>query len=246
MSPFQIPFAISHTQERFLAKLSCQIGEVLIDLALEWGGVQPWPRKGIIGPLNGSPKPCQTEFSRLPGGLGHFADSNSIPQNQPTIFHSILIVTVLLKLLLLLFVPRFQQYHLSRIDEVSRFDVSTIFLHRIFQIPFNCQVKKKKLLASTVRDIFVNSFPSPEFFCFARKSLDPLSGKILYHDSVPVIVSCFLIKDFVISRYQVTKLFCSRYCFASASSARSLCNFGTQEGIATSVFWEASIKTMLP
>ena len=38
-------------------------------------------------------------------------------------------------------------------------------------------------------------------FCFARIRLNPLSGKILYHDSVPVIVSGFtsLIEDFVIS-----------------------------------------------
>ena len=49
-------------------------------------------------------------------------------------------------------------------------------------------------------------------FCFARIRLNPLSGKILYHDSVRVIVSGFtsLIEDFVIRRYQVTKLFCAK------------------------------------
>ena len=53
--------------------------------------------------------------------------------------------------------------------------------------------------------------------------MNPSSGKILFHDSVPVIVPRFtsFIEDFVISRCQVTKLFCSKYCFASTSSARS-------------------------
>ena len=53
---------------------------------------------------------------------------------------------------------------------------------------------------------------SCEVFVFARIWLNPLSGKILYHDSVPVIVSGFtsLIEDFVVRRYQVTQLFCAR------------------------------------
>ena len=47
-------------------------------------------------------------------------------------------------------------------------------------------------------------------FCFTRIILNTMSGKILYHHSVSVIVSGFAshIKDFVICRYQVTKLFC--------------------------------------
>ena len=32
----------------------------------------------------------RTEFSLLPRSLGHFADSNTIPKNQPTMFHRIL------------------------------------------------------------------------------------------------------------------------------------------------------------
>ena len=49
-------------------------------------------------------------------------------------------------------------------------------------------------------------------FCFIRIRLNPLSGKILYHDSVLVIVSGFTSfnEDFVVGRYQVTKLFCTR------------------------------------
>ena len=46
----------------------------------------------------------------------------------------------------------------------------------------------------------------------------------------------------MISRYQVTKLFFSRWSFASASSARSPCHFGSQADFAISVFWEVSIK----
>ena len=70
----------------------------------------------------------------MPRGLGHFADSNSIPKDQPTISHPILIVAVLLKNILPLFVQLFQQCHLSRIDEVFRFDDSMTSLHRICQI----------------------------------------------------------------------------------------------------------------
>ena len=85
-------------------------------------------------------------------------------------------------------------------------------------------------------------------FCFTRIRLNPLSSKILYHDSVPVIVSWFtsLIEDFVIGCNQVTKLFCTRQSFASASSARNPCYFGSQAYVAISVFWEVSVNTVLP
>ena len=64
---------------------------------------------------------------------------------------------------------------------------------------------------------------------------------IEWQDLVPrqrtVIVPRFtlLIEDLVISRYQVTQLFCSRYCFASASSAKSPCDCGSQADFAISV-----------
>ena len=89
---------------------------------------------------------------------------------------------------------------------------------------------------------------SYEVCVFAQKRLNPLSGKILYHDSVPVIVSWFTspAKDFVIRRYQVTKLFCPRQIFASASSARSPCHFGSQADVAISVSCEPSLNTVLP
>ena len=53
-------------------------------------------------------------------------------------------------------------------------------------------------------------------FCFARTRLNPLSGQILNHDCVSVIVPWFtlLMEDFVNSRYQVTKLSARRNKFS--------------------------------
>ena len=51
-----------------------------------------------------------TEFSRLPGGLRHFADSNSIPWNLTTIFQPIQIAIIRLMFLLLLVVQLVLQF----------------------------------------------------------------------------------------------------------------------------------------
>ena len=58
----------------------------------------------------------------------------------------------------------------------------------------------------------MNSSPSPVQSMFCTDKTVSVSGKILNHDSVSVIVSWFtiLVEEFVTSRYQVTKLFCSR------------------------------------
>ena len=53
-------------------------------------------------------------------------------------------------------------------------------------------------------------------------------------------------ENVVICCHQVTKLFCSKYCFASASSARSPCHLGSQAYFAISIFWEVSENTALP
>ena len=45
--------------------------------------------------------------------------------------------------------------------------------------------------------------------------------------------------------YQVTKLFCSRYCFASASSARNPRHLGSQTCFTNSIFWVVSKNTVL-
>ena len=80
--------------------------------------------------------------------------------------------------------------------------------------------------------------------CFERIRLNPLSGKTLNNDCVSVIVSwfTFLIEDFVVCCYKVTKPFCSRYCFASASSARSPCHLGSQAYLAILIFREVTKK----
>ena len=73
-------------------------------------------------------------------------------------------------------------------------------------------------------------------FCFAWICLDPLSGQVLHHDCVPVIVSRFTIvtENLVICCHQVTKIFSTRYGFAFASSARGPCDFGPLTDLAKS------------
>ena len=82
-------------------------------------------------------------------------------------------------------------------------------------------------------------------FCFARIRLNPLGGQVLHHDCISMIVSRFttFTGNFVICCYQVTKIFCTKYGSANASSARSPCNFGPLADLAISVFREVSINT---
>ena len=62
-----------------------------------------------------------------------------------------------------------------------------------------------------------------------------------------MIVSRFtlFIENLVTCCYQVTKIFCTRYGSAIASSARGRCNFGPLTGLAISVFREVSFNTVL-
>ena len=69
----------AHSRERFLVKLSCQIGEGFIGIALKWIGIQPLIQKELLVLWMVLRIVFHREFSRLPGGLVHFADSNSIP-----------------------------------------------------------------------------------------------------------------------------------------------------------------------
>ena len=84
-------------------------------------------------------------------------------------------------------------------------------------------------------------------FGFARIRLDPLSGWILHHYCISVIVSRFAIvtEDLVICCYQFTKFFSTRHGFAIASSAVGPCNFGPFTDLAISVFREVSKNTVL-
>ena len=71
----------------------------------------------------------------------------------------------------LIFVQLVPQFRSSQIDEVSKFGDSTIILHRICQIPMNCQCKLL-LVFVTVRETFVNSSPSPEKFLFGTEKTE--------------------------------------------------------------------------
>ena len=73
--------------------------------SLDWsrGDIQPLLQKELL--------------AHLPGSLEHFADNNSIPWNQPFIFHPSRIATVLQTSLPLFCAPLFQQYHLFQNGE---------------------------------------------------------------------------------------------------------------------------------
>ena len=81
-------------------------------------------------------------------------------------------------------------------------------------------------------------------FCFARIRLNPLGGQVLHHDCISMIVSRFtaFTENCVICCDQVTKIFCTRYGSANASSARGSCNFGPLADLAISVFSEDEYK----
>ena len=93
------------------------------------------------------------EFSHLPRGLGHFAHCNSIPWNQTITSQSSLIEITQLKFLLSLFLLLFPQCRSSRIDGVSKFDDVMISLHRICQIPTNCQCKWLSAFSDDSRNV---------------------------------------------------------------------------------------------
>ena len=84
-------------------------------------------------------------------------------------------------------------------------------------------------------------------FCIARIRLDPLRGQVLQHDCFSMIVSRIttFTENFVICCNQITKIFCTRYGSAIASSARGPCYFGRFADLAISVFREMSINTVL-
>ena len=77
--------------------------------------------------------------------------------------------------------------------------------------------------------------------------MDPLGGQVLHHDCISMIVSRFTMftENFVICCNQITKIFCTKYGSANASSARGHCNFGPLTDVAISVFRELSCNTVL-
>ena len=133
-----------------------------------------------------------TEFSSLSGGLGHFVDSNSIPLNQPTIFHPSPIATILAD------VPSFTlRTALSAMPFVSdrwgvvKFDNSMINLHKMCKIPMNCQCKWLSAFL-TARGTFVNCFPSPVKSLFCTDRTEPTEWQDL--EQRQRIGDCLLIR----------------------------------------------------
>ena len=119
-------------------------------------------------------------FSRRPGGLGHFADSNRIPWSQTTTFHPVLTVAILLKCLLLLVERLFQRCHLSRIDEVLKCGDSMTNLHMLSQIPSSCLYVQLSVLA-TAPIILINFFTSPVRILFCTDRIE----SIVWQDLAP-------------------------------------------------------------
>ena len=175
--------------------------------------------------------------SHLPGGLGHFADKQSSPQNQLNIFHPSLIATVLQMFPLLLCIPLLQQYHSSRIDEVSKFDASTMNLHRMCPIPMICLCKRLSAFLTAPRTFVSSSlFPEKFLFCTGMSvSIEWLNPVLRPRIGDRFEIHTSFVEDFVICCHQVTKLFYSRYCFRqcvfftellSSWFAKRLRNFG--------------------
>ena len=122
-----------------------------------------------------------------------FADRSSIPENLPTIFHSDLIATILQKCLLSLCALLFQQSHLFPICVVSTYNDSRKDLHKLCQIPRNCQCKWL-LVSSRVPGTFASSFVFPEKFFvlhgydwihWVAKSCTTTAYRWLFRDSQP-------------------------------------------------------------
>ena len=163
--------------------------------------------------------------------LWRFADRCNIPWNLRANFHSDLISTMRQE------VPSFTlRTALSAIPFVS--DLCGVDVQWF-------QERSSTGFAEVQGIVSVNDFRFPIWlqellqaslgflwsFCFARIRLDPFGGQVLHHDCISMIVSRFttFTENFVIRCYQVTKIFCTRYGSASASSARGSCNFGPCE-----------------
>ena len=141
-------------QKGFLVILSCQIGELLIDLFEKSDDIQPLLQKVLLTLRMVPQIVFQMAFSHGPGGLGCFEDSNSIPQNRTTTFHPFPTVAILLKYLLLLVERLLRRCHLSRIEEVLTCGISMIS-----QIPSSCLCIQLSVCATAPR-IFTNFSPS--------------------------------------------------------------------------------------
>ena len=178
--------------------------------------------ESITVPLNGSPN--RLSYGVFPSSKRSwtFLKSNSIPWNLTSTCYLVLTARILLMCPVPLVGRLNQRCRSSRIDEVLECGDSMIILHILHQIPS---------VLATVPRIVTSSSPSPVKLWFwihwvERSCTRQRTGDCLW---------IHLIGNFVILRYQVTKLFCSKYCFARASSVRRTCYFGSQADVAFSV-----------
>ena len=187
----------------------------------------------------------RTVISHLPGSLGHFADCCSVPKSLTTTFHLILTAAILLKHLLLFVERLFQRCHLSRIDEVLKFDDSMIDLHLLSQIPSKyttfglCDGSKNfnKFFPSHVKMLFcTDKIESIEW----PRSCTTTAYRWLSLDSHPSLGTSW-------SAVIKSPNFSAR---SRASRVRllqrALCYFGSQADVAVSVFREVRKDAVLP
>ena len=178
------------------------------------------------------------------GDLECFADRKSLPWNLPTNFHSDLIATIRQRCLLFLCALLFQQSHLFPIGVVSTYNDSRKDLHRLCQIPRNCQCKWTLGFLFGSKNFCKLLSVSWEVFVLHG------SGSIGWPSPAPRlhIDDCFEIHNFhwelcdlLLSSHQN---FCTRYGSANASSARGPRNFGPLADLAILVFREESRNTV--
>ena len=237
-----ISFANSPRDPFQMVVLSCQIDEFPTDLSVKTDDGQPLLQEVLLALSMVLQIVFHTAFSRLPGGLGHYADSNGIHRIWPPSPDCSNTADV----------PSFtRRTALSAMPFVSdRWGVDVPWFHdktsHAFPNSIELSVYTTFGACDDSKNFLKKKFPSHVNIFFARIRLNPLSG--LYHDCVSVIVSRFtsFVENLMICRYQVTKLFCSRWSFASASSARGFCYLGSQASVAIWVLREVSKNTVLP
>ena len=168
----KFPLRSAHSQERLVVILSCDIDEFLNDLLVKSDDIQPLLQKVLLALWMVLPIVFNTEFSRRPGCLGRFADSNSIPWIQTT-FRPVLTVAILLKCLLLLVERFFRLCHLSQVDEVLKCGDSMINLHMLSHIPSSCLCIQLSVRATAPR-ILINFFPSHVRILFCTDKIESI------------------------------------------------------------------------
>ena len=126
-----------HIQGTFQVKLSCPVDGALTGLSRKSDDIQTLHRTEWLGLSIVLRIVCHEVFAHLARDLEHFADGNSIPQNQPTIFDPSQIETIQQTSLLFFCALLSQQFHSSRIDEVLKHNDFMIRIHRISEISKN-------------------------------------------------------------------------------------------------------------